>query len=420
MMKKSALVLSHYKDFQCIGSDCEDSCCIGWGIHIDKKTYQLYKKNTHPELHDLFKTAVQRNPSSEKIQNYGVISTSTDGRCAFLDEVNLCKIHKNLGPDALSPVCANFPRTANRLGSEIEYSLGLACPEAARLILLNPEPIHFMESEHDPSLDRAGALLTRIPPHGELDPEIIATMNDLRAVVLAILQNREISIEARLLFLGQFMEEGQRAIGQNPGAFLNELPAVIGKFAEMLSYSRIMQDELEAAKQNPALKLNIFKAVISDIAPDIRNEQLRKCFMEANAGLGLDATQALKDDELANLHKNIYQEIYAPFFQSNSHILENCLVHYVFRSLFPLRGANMNDPFRELVCLYLISHVFLLGMAGYHRKLTPEMAVSFFYSFTRLSSHSANYLAEVAKSLEQRLALDIRHLIGQLIVPTAS
>ena len=38
----------YYQDFQCIGDKCEDNCCHGWTISIDKKTYRNYV--SHPDL----------------------------------------------------------------------------------------------------------------------------------------------------------------------------------------------------------------------------------------------------------------------------------------------------------------------------------------------------------------------------------
>jgi lysine-N-methylase len=30
--------------FQCIGSECEDSCCHGMSVLVDKKTYESYQR----------------------------------------------------------------------------------------------------------------------------------------------------------------------------------------------------------------------------------------------------------------------------------------------------------------------------------------------------------------------------------------
>ena len=34
----------YYDEFNCIAGQCIDSCCIGWKIDIDKKSYNKYKK----------------------------------------------------------------------------------------------------------------------------------------------------------------------------------------------------------------------------------------------------------------------------------------------------------------------------------------------------------------------------------------
>ena len=45
----------YYKDFQCIADKCKDSCCIGWEIMIDSKSYKKYQ-NVKGEFRDRLKT----------------------------------------------------------------------------------------------------------------------------------------------------------------------------------------------------------------------------------------------------------------------------------------------------------------------------------------------------------------------------
>ncbi len=33
----------YYKKFQCIASECEDTCCAGWAITIDPKSLEKYR-----------------------------------------------------------------------------------------------------------------------------------------------------------------------------------------------------------------------------------------------------------------------------------------------------------------------------------------------------------------------------------------
>lgn len=39
-------VPSYFKDFKCIASECEDTCCAGWEIVIDQETYNCYQNDT--------------------------------------------------------------------------------------------------------------------------------------------------------------------------------------------------------------------------------------------------------------------------------------------------------------------------------------------------------------------------------------
>ena len=34
----------YYRKFQCVASECEDTCCAGWEIMIDDKALEKYKK----------------------------------------------------------------------------------------------------------------------------------------------------------------------------------------------------------------------------------------------------------------------------------------------------------------------------------------------------------------------------------------
>jgi len=50
------------KAFQCIGSECEDTCCHGFAVAIDKATYLRYEGNPEfrPELETHF-ARIERN-----------------------------------------------------------------------------------------------------------------------------------------------------------------------------------------------------------------------------------------------------------------------------------------------------------------------------------------------------------------------
>ena len=51
----------YLKEFKCIGGECEDSCCIGWDIDIDKITFRQYYKVKDQEMKKMFQKNVHNN-----------------------------------------------------------------------------------------------------------------------------------------------------------------------------------------------------------------------------------------------------------------------------------------------------------------------------------------------------------------------
>ncbi|WP_287481569.1 flagellin lysine-N-methylase, partial [Shewanella sp.] len=75
--------------FQCVGPECEDSCCYDWRISFDKKSY----KNTikHPLLATTAKTAFIETKKSTS--DWADIRLDAQGSCPFVNEHKLCDIY---------------------------------------------------------------------------------------------------------------------------------------------------------------------------------------------------------------------------------------------------------------------------------------------------------------------------------------
>lgn len=412
---KTALALDYYDQFSCIGGACEDSCCIGWRVDIDKKTYNNYKSNKNKVLEPIFRSGVKKNESSTTKDCYGLISLDTDGNCVFLDQDKLCKIQKNLGAEALSPVCSNYPRNVNQLGTQVEYSLGLSCPEVARLALLKREPLHFTEVRRNPSLAGYGAMTRHNWERGEETPGKQALIYDLRALVIGILQNRIIHIDARLMMLGLFLETADKSIGAKFENLEANLPGILAQYAEILPHATIIQNELDKIQPDIPLKFSVFLDIIGALMPKLNKGRFSECLKEASEGLAFRGKNPQSDADIFEHIRTTHESICVPFFKANPHIIENYLVDYAFRTLLPLRYNSMLLHFREMVCNYLILKLLLLGLAAYHNKIDEQLVVKLFQSFTRVSAHNSSYLATVISSLEKRNLGDFRALLALLL-----
>lgn len=87
------------EDFACIGSKCEDSCCKGWDIHIDKATYKKYKNISDPAFRQVAEKAIKRVRGSLASDEFYAQFTlrESDGFCHFFTPNNLCGIQLQFG-----------------------------------------------------------------------------------------------------------------------------------------------------------------------------------------------------------------------------------------------------------------------------------------------------------------------------------
>lgn len=132
----------YYADFSCIAGKCRHSCCIGWEIDIDDKTFEYYKS-----ISGEFKTRLDCGISIDGDVPHFVLLA--DERCPFLNENNLCDIILNLGEDKLCQICSDHPRYRNFFSDRTEIGLGLCCEAAGRLILLRKQKTHLVAIDDD-------------------------------------------------------------------------------------------------------------------------------------------------------------------------------------------------------------------------------------------------------------------------------
>lgn len=117
----------YYDSFRCIAGACPDSCCKEWDVQVDAEAAAYYRALPGP-LGDRLREVL-------KDEDGETVMTIVDGKCPMWRDDHLCRIHAELGEDALCHVCHEFPRLRHDYGDFLELGLELSCPEAARLIL---------------------------------------------------------------------------------------------------------------------------------------------------------------------------------------------------------------------------------------------------------------------------------------------
>ena len=175
----------YYNEFGCITSECKDNCCIGgWEIDIDDETYERYNNMTGELKHKILDSITQNEDEEYCFK-------LCDGKCPMLDDNGLCEIHKNLGEDYLGVVCKQFPRYSEYYGTIKESGIGLACEEAARIIL----------SENRPFSMETAACDEEYEPSSEYDSSFALQIFAAREAVFKILAKESLSIHEKLIVI---------------------------------------------------------------------------------------------------------------------------------------------------------------------------------------------------------------------------
>lgn len=118
---------SYYKSFKCIADKCRHSCCIGWEIGIDEQTLSRYAREAS-HISELSRTV-------DFTATPATFIMKEDGRCPHLDSRGLCKIISRFGEEWIPHICREHPRFYNLTSHGAEVGIGMACEEAARIIL---------------------------------------------------------------------------------------------------------------------------------------------------------------------------------------------------------------------------------------------------------------------------------------------
>lgn len=134
-------VPDYYSEFSCIADKCKDSCCIGWEIDIDEDTHDYYR-----HIEGAFGEKLRKNMYITEDGDYS-FRLKEHGRCPFLNSRNLCDICIELGEEALSEVCTEYPRFAIEYEDVLQKCLSLSCEEVGRILFTRDEPAKYVEME---------------------------------------------------------------------------------------------------------------------------------------------------------------------------------------------------------------------------------------------------------------------------------
>ncbi|WP_134682847.1 flagellin lysine-N-methylase [Brevibacillus migulae] len=384
-MKTTGMSADYLQSFECTGSACEDTCCSGWGVSIDKRTFDKYKSLQDKTWKRKLTSHIYRNKYETTFSSYAMIKMEKGSYCPFLNKDRLCSIQLSLGSSYLSKTCAGYPRQLNKVFESYDSSAVLSCPEVARLTLLRPEGLTFSpavnEIEPNPLIDKLVE-----------DEGFRGTFEQMRTFIISLLQNRSMPLHARLLLLGHFILDLERAIEEDGDGPILE---TIAHWQSVIDHEE-WQELVDALPVDAHEQFRMLLSIVEDYLAhtEVTSQRYMECYQEWAEGIRYDVDN----------YQQAEQTYYASFLEEHAYLLENYAVHYVFTQLFPFSvlGESLYADYVLLILHVALIRFHLIGLAAYHKGLSPEQVVTLVYTFARTYEHDSNFFKNILHYLREK------------------
>jgi lysine-N-methylase len=396
-----AIEPKYMETFQCIGSNCEENCCHGWQVTIDKQTFKKYRTVEILELHDKLKNMVKISESSTSADSHAHIKLDANGFCPFLDEKNLCEIQGNLGSSYLSKTCQTYPRHNVRKNDEIWLYASLSCPEAARKALLDADAMNpILISLPYPNVHAVPIAASF--RFSEKSPELLlALANYIYDVTFSIIRFSKFKSWEAMIVLGLMVHKINLFLDmKDPGDARALIVERLIKFTDLeyLAKAGELAQGIEVKRSKQiSLLTGVLHIYFSKHHP---RTTFRQTILDAMQGIHFN------ENDLEGSEKR-YSEAdemwFTPFDEAHPHLLKNYLLNDIGKNSFPIgKNRGLETEFIDLAVRYSLIKMILIGIAGLKQeKFSEADYVRVIYMFSRNIEHNPTFMPELLTLLEQ-------------------
>lgn len=380
-------VPEYFKDFKCIASKCEDTCCAGWGIVIDDVTYDRYK-NVQGKFGERLRSEIVH----EAGENIFVLKGNN---CPFLNKEKTCDIYINIGEENLCYTCQQYPRYTEEFGSLREIGISLSCPEAARIMLNNDKKVTFELSENEEV----------VSSYNDINAQLFIELLESRNIVMDMLQDRDIDLRKRVALALLFVDEIQEKIDESE---IKEIKYVREKYSDKFFLEELLE-KLEEYKDNEGIKYDNIQEYFN-VFRDLKH-------ITPNDPLGLNDVvryfwQADEDEELYILKHKQFVE----YYEDKIYKFENILVYFVFR--YFMKAVFDYDALAKIKTA-IISYMMIreLAVVRYieNNEFTDEDMVDIAHTYSKDIEHLEENIEALAELFETNEVFDIEEMVMALM-----
>ncbi len=250
----------YFNQFRCIASDCPDTCCAGWEIVVDEKSIQKYKA-LNSETGSKIRSRLTTDSDGD------IIFKNETGRCPFLMQNKLCEIYANAGKDYLCRTCEMFPRFEECFGSVRETGLGLACPEAAGIILDDKGSFNLVDEYDDEP-----------PELNEIDAQLYFELLKKRKAIFSLLEDNSMSVKKRLeITVEKHCESTQNSDISNPFELLGGFEILTEDWRKILDDSENLSSTEYGEEYKNIAEYFIYRYLLSSVFDGDYSTRIKFC-----------------------------------------------------------------------------------------------------------------------------------------------
>ena len=380
-------VPEYFKEFKCIASKCEDTCCAGWGIVIDDETYKHYQ-NVQGE----FGKRLRSELVHEAGENIFVLK---ENNCPFLNEEKTCDIYINIGEESLCYTCKQYPRYTEQFGTLREIGISLSCPEAARIILKDSKTVKFELSETDEEVDF----------YSDINANLFLELIKCRKIVMDILQDRSVDLNVRASIILQFAKDIQEKIDESQ---IKSIKEVREKYINKGFIEELIKkiEELRNNKSEKYKNIHEYFNVFMDLKHITPNDPL---------GLN-DALryfwQSDEDEELYLVKHNEFNK----YYEESMYKFENILVYFIFRYFMKaVFDYDVSAKVKTAIVSYLMIKELAVVRYIENNEFIEEDMVDIAHTYSKDIEHLEENIESLAEIFETNEIFNVEDIIITLM-----